>query len=65
MFKLKRSCREVTWLVLQGQDRRHTLGERLVLRLHWGACEACSAFQRQTEFMRSALDRWKNYRDEA
>lgn len=65
MFKLKRSCREVTWLVLQGEDRRLGIGERVVLRLHWRACDACSAFQRQAEFMRSALGRWKSYRDEA
>jgi hypothetical protein len=65
MFKLKRSCREVTWIVLQGEDRAWTLGERLVLHLHWRACGACFAFRRQAVFMRQALGQWKNYRDEA
>lgn len=62
-MRLQRSCKEVTALVLQSQDRRLALGERLVLRLHWRACGACAAFKRQTDLMHEALGRWRAYRE--
>ncbi len=61
---LRLSCREATRLVLQSEDRRLGLTERLALRLHWGICTACLNFRRQQSAMRSMLDRWRAYRDE-
>ncbi len=62
-MRLKRSCKEVTTLVLQGYDRRLALGERIVLRLHWRVCGACAAFRRQADFMDQAMKRWRAYRE--
>ncbi len=64
-MKLRRTCKEVTRLVLQGHDRPFTLAERVSLRLHWWACEGCTRFRRQSELMQQAAARWRAYRDEA
>lgn len=60
---LKRNCREVTALVLQGQDRRLHPLERLSLRLHWAICDGCRRFRDQAQTMERALDGWRRYRD--
>jgi hypothetical protein len=52
-------CREVTALVLAGEDRRLSLGERLGVRLHMLVCKACPRFVQQVTLMRRALNRWK------
>jgi hypothetical protein len=58
-MKLRRTCREVTHLVLEGEDRTLTIGERVVLRLHLMACRACPRFVRQVRFMREAMRAWR------
>ena len=63
-MKLRRTCREVTRLVLEGELRQLGPLERLSLRLHWLACEGCARFRRQNETMRLAIDRWRSYREE-
>jgi hypothetical protein len=60
---LQRNCREVTALVLAGEDRRLGLFERWALRAHLKVCQACPRFTRQVELMRRALPRWRAYRD--
>lgn len=62
---LMRNCREVTALVLQGQDRRLRPLERLTLRLHWLACDGCRRFRDQARLMDQAMGRWRQYRDDA
>ena len=63
MTAFRLTCREVTRLVLEGEARELSLSERVVLRLHWLACDGCTRFRRQVHTMRGALDRWKAYRD--
>ena len=60
---LFRNCREVTALVLGGEDRRLTWVERLAVRLHMQICVACPTFGRQVALLREALPRWRAYRD--
>jgi hypothetical protein len=60
---LMRTCKDVTRLVLQGQDRRLRPLESLSLQLHWLICSSCRHFKHQQQLMRTALDRWKQYRD--
>ena len=62
---LRRNCREVTRLVLEGEDRRLNPFERLVVRLHMRACQACPVFAAQVALMRRAFGRWRAYRAEA
>jgi hypothetical protein len=59
------TCREATRLVLAGEDRELLLLERLRLRLHLMICKACPEFQRQVDFMRSAMGQWRRYTEEA
>jgi len=63
MSLLFRNCREVTELVLAGEDRRLGLVERLAVRAHLRICAACPKFVRQVELMHQALPRWRAYRD--
>jgi predicted anti-sigma-YlaC factor YlaD len=62
---LQRNCRDVTALVLAGEDRALGVFERWVVRAHLKACDACPRFYRQVELMRQALPRWRAYRDSA
>lgn len=61
---LRRNCRDVTALVLEGQDRPLRPLERLSLRLHWLACDGCRRFRQQAALMKGAMDGWRRYRDE-
>lgn len=61
MTKFNLSCKDVTHLLLEGEDRRLSLGERLRLRYHMFICEACPKFVRQVKLMRGAMGRWKRY----
>jgi Putative zinc-finger len=49
------SCREASRLISQGMERRLSVWERIVLRLHMGICDACTRFSRQAGFLRRAL----------
>ncbi len=59
-MKIRRTCREVTQLVLQSQDRALTPIERWSLRLHWLACDGCNRFRRQAQLIQLAMDRWRD-----
>ena len=60
-MKTTLNCRDVTRLVLEGEDRRLRLSERLGVRVHMLICKACPKFARQVQFMRGAMGRWKQY----
>jgi len=62
-MKTMLKCREATALVLQGEDRRLSVSERLALRFHLLICRACSRFVGQVGLMRSAMGPWRAYRD--
>jgi hypothetical protein len=53
------SCKDVTRLLSQAQDRPLTLAEAIKLRLHLLVCTACARFSRQLAFMRTALSRYR------
>jgi hypothetical protein len=60
---LQRNCREVTRLVLAGEDRRLSWFERLLVRMHLRVCTACPRFAAQVALMRSTLAQWRAYRE--
>lgn len=64
MSKPMRNCREITALVLQAEDRRLGLGERLSVRMHMLICKACPRFLQQVSLMRKASARWRSYSEE-
>ena len=58
---LRRSCKEVSALLVAREDRALPVVERLALRLHLAACNACPKFERQLLTMRNAFHSWRNY----
>lgn len=52
-----RSCKEVTRMVSQGEDRSLAFGERLSLRVHLAYCRGCRNMRRQLAFLRRAVRR--------
>jgi predicted anti-sigma-YlaC factor YlaD len=61
---LDRNCRDVTRLVLAGEDRRLGWFERTLVRSHLRVCSACPVFSRQVALMREAMARWRAYAEE-
>ncbi|NPC55166.1 zf-HC2 domain-containing protein [Caenimonas soli] len=58
---LRRTCKEVSALLVAREDRALPVAERLALRLHLAACKACPVFERQLLTMRNALQSWRGY----
>ena len=58
------SCKEVTRLVSQGEDRGLAIGERVALRLHLVICQGCRNVSRQLRFLRRALRRLPDLENE-
>ena len=61
---LKRSCREVSRLISDMQERPLGWWDRLLLRAHLGICDNCVEFQKQVNFMSQAMGAWRNYSDD-
>ncbi|ROZ64476.1 zf-HC2 domain-containing protein [Ramlibacter sp. WS9] len=61
---LRRTCKEVSALLVAREDRDLPLVERVALRFHLAACSACPAFERQLLTMRNAFQRWRHYSEE-
>lgn len=51
------SCKEVTELVSQSQDRELTVAERVSLKLHMTVCAGCRNFESQMSLIRRAFQR--------
>jgi hypothetical protein len=58
---LRRTCKQAAQLLIAREDRALGWGDRVALRLHLLACEACPAFERQVLTMRKAVRQWRNY----
>jgi len=52
------TCKEVTHLLSEGQDRKLAVAERARLEMHLLICAGCSNFSRQMDFLRSACRRY-------
>ncbi|WHZ09949.1 MAG: hypothetical protein OJF60_000388 [Burkholderiaceae bacterium] len=61
---LPRTCRQVAALLIAREDRALPVIERIALRLHLAACQACPIFERQVLTMRNAMRQWRNYAEE-
>ena len=60
---LRRTCKQAAEMLVAREDRDLRWNDRLALRLHLAACDACPRFERQMLTMRNALRRWRNYSD--
>lgn len=61
---LRRTCREVSALLVAREDRVLPLADRVALRFHLAACRACPVFERQILTMRNAMRQWRNYAED-
>jgi hypothetical protein len=61
MMPLRRTCKEVAAILVAREDRALGLADRLALRLHLAACDACPKFERQMLMLRNGLRQWRNY----
>lgn len=52
------SCKEVTRLLSESQDRKLTLSEKMHLEMHLAMCKGCSNFKGQMSFLREACKRY-------
>ncbi|MEF8724924.1 MAG: zf-HC2 domain-containing protein [Candidatus Accumulibacter delftensis] len=52
------TCREVTLLLSEGQERQLTVGEGLRLRVHLVMCQGCANFKKQMSFLHAACRRF-------
>ena len=52
------ACREATRLMSQLEEREATPLERIRLRWHLAACDACSKFREQLDHLREAMRRY-------
>lgn len=58
------SCKEVTHLLSEAQDRKITLSERVNLEMHLAICKGCSNFKNQMTFLRQACRRYLKNQEE-
>jgi len=52
-------CKDASRLVSRREDAPLSGWQQLVLRLHLSVCAACSRFEKQVEFLRSAMQRYR------
>lgn len=58
------SCKEVTHLLSEAQDRKLNLSEKMHLEMHLAMCKGCKNFREQMSFLREACKRYvKTHRD--
>jgi hypothetical protein len=53
------SCKDASRLVSLKEDARLSLWQRVTLRLHLSVCAACSLAERQIQFLRTAMQRYR------
>lgn len=56
------SCKDVTHLLSEAQDRKLSIAERMHLGLHLAMCKGCQNFKRQMRFLREACSRYREAR---
>lgn len=57
------SCKEVTHLLSESQDRKLTLAEKMHLEMHLTMCKGCKNFKSQMRFLREACKRYAKQRE--
>jgi len=52
------SCKEVTRLLSESQDRPLGISEKIQLEMHLAMCKGCKNFKSQMSFLREACKRY-------
>ena len=53
------SCKDASRLMSRQEDAALPGWQRMVLRLHVSVCDACSRFERQLGFLRTAMQKYR------
>ena len=61
---LRRTCKQVAFILIAREDRRLSLADRIALVFHMLACKKCPVFERQVLTMRNAMKQWRNYSED-
>ena len=61
MMPFRRTCKEVTTLVIAREDKVLPWRDNMALRLHMAICATCPTFARQILTMRNAMQQWRHY----
>jgi hypothetical protein len=64
-MRLMLSCKDASALIIKREDQTLCAGETVVLKFHLFICATCPKFENQILVMRKAMDRWRNYTDDA
>lgn len=56
------TCKEVTHLLSESQDRKLTVAERMHMEMHLAMCKGCGNFRKQMDFLRTACRRYVDAR---
>ncbi len=59
------TCKEAAALLIAREDRALPLKDRVALRIHLAACNACPVFEKQLLILRNSLSNWRNYNQDA
>jgi len=54
------SCKNVSRLISERQERALGRFERWALAMHLAVCDACVGFEKQMEFLREAMRRYRS-----
>ena len=63
-YPFRRTCQEVTALLVAREDQALPRVELIALRFHLVICKACPGFERQMLTMRNAMKQWRNYSED-
>ena len=53
------SCKDASRLVSKSEEAPLSFGQRILLRLHLSVCAACTRFERQLHFLRTAMQKYR------
>ena len=62
---LRLTCKQASALLIAREDRDLALADRVALKLHLLACEACPKFASQIAVLRAAMRQWRHPGDAA
>ena len=57
---LRLTCKQASALLIAREDRHLPLSDRVALKLHLLACEACPKFAAQITVLRAAMRQWRH-----
>ena len=58
------TCKQITHLLSESQDRKLSVAEKLRLEMHLAMCRGCQAYKGQLAFLREACRRYAQGRRE-